>query len=49
MHLNFNIEFTKILNQFKPKKICKFIHDMELQFKKKLILNFVTYNILIHY
>jgi len=40
MYLKFNIEFTKILNQFKPQKNCKFIHDMELQIKKLINLTF---------
>jgi len=40
MHLKFDIEFTKILNQFKPNCFCKFIHDMELQFFFKINLKF---------
>jgi hypothetical protein len=31
MHFLINIEFTKILSQFKQKDICKFIHDMQFQ------------------
>jgi hypothetical protein len=31
MHLWIDIEFTKILCQFKQKDILKFIHDMQLQ------------------
>ncbi len=31
MHLKINVEFTKILGQFTPKEICKFIDDMQFQ------------------
>jgi len=31
MHFFINIEFTKILCQFKQKDICKLIHDMQFQ------------------
>jgi hypothetical protein len=31
MHFLIDIEFTKILGQFKQKTICRFIHDMQFQ------------------
>jgi Na+/H+ antiporter NhaB len=35
MHFWIDIEFTKILSQFKQQKICWFIHDMQFQVLKK--------------
>jgi hypothetical protein len=32
MRLKINIEFRKILSQFKQKDICRFIHDMQFEF-----------------
>jgi hypothetical protein len=32
MHFLIDIEFTKILDQFKQNKICRFIHDMQFKF-----------------
>jgi hypothetical protein len=31
MHFWLNIEFTKILGQFKQNKVCKFINDIQFQ------------------
>jgi len=31
MNFLIDIEFAKILNQFKQKEICRFIHDMQFQ------------------
>jgi len=31
MHFGIDIEFTKILGEFKQKEICRFIHDMPFQ------------------
>jgi len=31
MHFLIDIEFTKILSQFKQKEICRFIDDMPFQ------------------
>jgi hypothetical protein len=44
MHLRIDIEFIKILGQFKQKQICRFIHDMQFQvFKKKFKLIFFSF------
>jgi hypothetical protein len=40
MHLKIDIEFTKILIQFEPKKIVNFFHYMELQILEKINLKF---------
>jgi hypothetical protein len=43
MHLWIHIEFTKILGQFKQKKICWFIHDfliVNYNILKKLLRKF---------
>jgi hypothetical protein len=37
-----DIEFTKILGQFKQKEICKLIHDMQFQ------VSFLTFKIKIY-
>jgi hypothetical protein len=31
MHFLIDIEFTKIIGQFKQKNICRIIHDMQFQ------------------
>jgi hypothetical protein len=43
MHFLIDIEFTKILCQFKQKDLCKFIHDMQFQ-KNNYPLNFIFVN-----
>jgi hypothetical protein len=53
MHFKIDIEFTKILIQFKQKEICRFIHDMQFQvffnrFLKKIVnCNYFVNTILI--
>jgi hypothetical protein len=46
MHFWIDIQFTKILDQFKPIFFCRFIHDMEFQiiFIALSIIIFVNYN-----
>jgi hypothetical protein len=40
MHSLIHIEFTRIVDQFKQRNICKFIHDMfVLSYLKPFIFN----------